>query len=200
VARDYKRRTPRKRGKSRSKSSQGLAFLGAGFGLGVIASIVLYRMFAPMPPPEPSGPVAAAEREPRSAVVPDTKQAATSPPPGRSRSKKKLDFYELLPNYEVVVAESDERVAVTKPLEKIDKAGAYVLQAGSFRRFADADRRKAQLALRGIESQIQRVTIGEDETWHRVRVGPLTDLDRVNQLRGELRGADIDVMLLRVAE
>ena len=38
--------------------------------------------------------------------------------------------------------------------------------------FADADRVRAQLALLGVESKVQRVSIDND-TWHRVRIGPI---------------------------
>ena len=37
----------------------------------------------------------------------------------------------------------------------------------------EADRVRAQLALQGIESKVQRVSVDND-TWHRVRVGPVT--------------------------
>ena len=49
-------------------------------------------------------------------------------------------------------------------------SGGYWLQAGSFRQHEDADRRRAQLALLGFTSVIQRVAV-DDQTWHRVRVG-----------------------------
>ena len=79
------------------------------------------------------------------------------------------------------------------------KAGTYVLQAGSFQNYADADRRRATLALQGIESQIQRVTIDQD-TWHRVRVGPYSELNEVNRLRQQLRDGQIEVMVIRLSE
>ncbi len=47
----------------------------------------------------------------------------------------------------------------TRPVAK-DKS-AYILQMGSFRKFADADRMKARLALIGIEAEIQRVSINK---------------------------------------
>jgi cell division protein FtsN len=77
--------------------------------------------------------------------------------------------------------------------------GTYVLQAGSFTEYADADRRRAQLALQGIESTIQRVTI-DNKTYHRVRIGPIDDLDRLNVLRTRLRQADIDVLRIRMGD
>ena len=83
----------------------------------------------------------------------------------------------------------DQPVAVVEP-------GRYVLQAGSFSTYDDADRRRAELALHGIESRIQRVTI-DGATYHRVRIGPTSDLDELNMLRSRLRAANIDVMRIR---
>ena len=77
--------------------------------------------------------------------------------------------------------------------------GLYVLQAGSFSRYEDADRRRAELALQGIESSIQRVTI-DDRTYHRVRIGPIDDLDELNMLRSRLRAARIDVLRIRLGD
>ena len=77
--------------------------------------------------------------------------------------------------------------------------GVYVLQAGSFSTHGDADRRRAELALHGIESSIQRVTI-DDRTYHRVRIGPTDDLDELNLLRSRLRAAEIDVLRIRLGD
>jgi cell division protein FtsN len=74
-----------------------------------------------------------------------------------------------------------------------------VLQAGSFTLHADADRRKAELAMHGIESSIQRVMI-DDKTYHRVRIGPTDDLDELNLLRSRLRTAQIDVLRIRLGD
>ena len=55
-------------------------------------------------------------------------------------------------------------------------------------RLADADRRQASLALLGIESRIQRVTV-DDDVYHRVRIGPISNLDSLNRMRKQLRDA-----------
>jgi cell division protein FtsN len=81
----------------------------------------------------------------------------------------------------------------------IEKPGAYMLQAGSYRNFADADRVRAQLALQGIESKIQRVSVDND-TWHRVRIGPISDLAELNRTRAKLRQADIEALVIKVGE
>ena len=108
----------------------------------------------------------------------------------------RFDFYTMLPQAEVDIGDvepdiirDDEPVAVVEP-------GRYILQAGSFSTYEDADRRRAELALHGIESRIQRVTI-DGAAYHRVRIGPTSDLDELNMLRSRLRAANIDVMRIR---
>ena len=112
----------------------------------------------------------------------------------------------MLPKFEVVIPEQREGAAAppaspgaaagTGPVEK---PGAYILQAGSFRNHADADRVRALIAMQGVESKIQKVTIDRD-TWHRVRVGPITNLKQLEDTRSKLRNARIDALVIRVGE
>ena len=111
----------------------------------------------------------------------------------------RFSFYDMLPNFEVVIPEDEPDVSVDVEPKAIDQPGLYVLQAGSFTAFADADRRRAELALQGIESRVQRVSI-DDRTFHRVRIGPTRDLDELNVLRARLRPATIDVLRLRLGD
>ena len=46
---------------------------------------------------------------------------------------------------------------------------------------------------------LQRVTI-DDKTYHRVRIGPMDDLEKLNVLRSRLRAAKIDVIRIRLGE
>ena len=78
--------------------------------------------------------------------------------------------------------------------------GTYILQVGSFRNGGDADRLRAELALLGIESRIQTVTIDDTDTWHRVRVGPMSDLEVLNEVRGRLAANDHDALVIRVGD
>ena len=88
---------------------------------------------------------------------------------------------------------------VLRLTEAVVEPGVYVLQAGSFSTNTDADRRRAELALQGIESHIQRVTVNDRE-YHRVYVGPTDDLDELNLLRSRLRAAKIDVLRIRLSD
>ena len=114
-------------------------------------------------------------------------------------AKPRFDFYNMLPNFEVVIPEEEPDVRADTGPQAIVKPGVYVLQAGSFTKYEDADRRRAELAMQGIESRIQRVSIDE-KTYHRVRIGPLDDLDELNILRSRLRQAHIDVLRIRLGD
>lgn len=114
-------------------------------------------------------------------------------------AEKRFTFYDMLPNFEVIVPEEDNEVIADTTPKAVVEPGIYVLQAGSFTSHADADRRRAQLALQGIESTIQRVMIDE-KTYHRVRIGPTDDLDELNLLRSRLRAADIDALRIRLGD
>jgi cell division protein FtsN len=105
----------------------------------------------------------------------------------------------MLPNFEVIIPEQETNVSRDTQKEAVVQPGLYVLQAGSFTDFEDADRRRAQIALQGIESRIQRVTI-DDKTYHRVRIGPTDDLDELNRVRNRLKQAKIDVLRIRVGD
>lgn len=109
--------------------------------------------------------------------------------------EQRFTFYELLKRSEVLIPEAPETVGTREPVAIVEP-GTYVLQAGSFSTAADADRRRAELALHGIESRIQKASIDE-RLYYRVRIGPIDDLDRLNQLHRRLRTARIDVVRLR---
>ncbi len=131
--------------------------------------------------------------------IDDNDETEVAAPPPAEERESRFTFYDMLPNFEVVIPEEEPDVAVDAEPQAIVEPGLYVLQAGSFTLHADADRRRAELALHGIESQIQRVMI-DDKTYHRVRIGPTDDLDELNLLRSRLRAAQIDVLRIRLGD
>jgi cell division protein FtsN len=170
---------------------------GLAIGLSVAAAVWFSdRRAAPVPVPEIAEPASMegaidGNGEVTAAAQPD--EGADQEEPQKSR----FDFYEMLPAFEVVVTEEEAAVARDVEPKAVVQPGIYVLQAGSFTAYADADRRRAELALQGIESSIQKVTI-DDKTYHRVRIGPTDDLDELNLLRSRLRAAKIDALRIRL--
>lgn len=139
-----------------------------------------------------------------SALAPVAAPASVPPPDAAADAgaadKPRFEFYKMLPKFEVVIPEQDRDVQRAGEVARVEKPGTYVLQAGSFRSFADADRLKATLALAGLESTIQQVTIDADETWYRVRLGPYTDLERLNQTKQRLADNGVQALVIRVGD
>lgn len=134
--------------------------------------------------------------DPHRVAPADTEAAAA----GARQASEKYDFYQMLPNFEVVVPEKEKDVKRDLPATaKIERPGVYVLQAGSYRNESDADRVARQLSLQGIDAKVQRVAVDAD-VWHRVRIGPITKLDELNKLRKQLQAADVDALVIRVGD
>jgi cell division protein FtsN len=58
---------------------------------------------------------------------------------------------------------------------------------------------RAQLALQGVDAKVQRVAVDAD-VWHRVRIGPIGNLDELNKVRKQLQAADVDALVIRVGD
>ena len=113
--------------------------------------------------------------------------------PSGPKSDNKFDFYTILPETESTVTEQE-----IKNTEKSVKKDSYFLQVGAFPDEADADNMKAKLALQGFEAVVQTATIPEKGVWHRVRVGPLNDVDQINKVRSELTTSGFNADLIKV--
>jgi cell division protein FtsN len=188
MPRDYKHAKTRSSGGGRMSGFAGFV-VGLAVGLSVAMGVYLFDR-------RPAARVAQSSTAP----LAKDEDAAAKPAPASQQAEQEFDFYEMLPKFEVVIPEDGGKVAPeTSTGGPVAKPGAYYLQAGSFRNHADADRVRALIALQGVESKIQKVTIDKD-TWHRVRVGPITNLQRLEDTRSKLRQAQIDALVIRVGE
>jgi cell division protein FtsN len=162
-------------------------FFGLAVGLSVAAAIYV------------------SDREPKQGepISTPTTEETTQPKkivkPKKPNPSERFDFYDMLPNFEVIIPEEDLEARPDVEPTPVESPGVYVLQAGSFSSYADADRMKAQLALLGIVSRIQKVSV-DDKSYHRVRIGPVQSLDELNKLRDQLRDARIEIMVIRVGQ
>jgi len=187
MPRDYKNAKTR----PRSGGMSGIAGFVVGLAIGLTVALGVY-LFDRRP--------AARVAQQSAAPLASDEETTTKPAPASQQAEQEFDFYEMLPKFEVVIPEDGGKIAPEAATGgAIAKPGAYYLQAGSFRNHADADRVRALIALQGVESKIQKVTIDKD-TWHRVRVGPITNLQRLEDTRSKLRQAQIDALVIRVGE
>jgi cell division protein FtsN len=185
MARDFKPRH------NKPSSFSGWLGLGLGLCLGLALAAVIYLKDHRLDAPEAHA----------GKVIKKRLHGNEAPEAGEPAAddSKSYAFYEMLPKFEVVVPEKDKDVRPDIKSVPETRSGTYVLQVGSYRNFADADRVRAKLALLGIESNVQKVTVDND-TWHRIRIGPISKLDDLNRMRQTLHKADVDVLVIRVGD
>jgi len=190
-----KKRSRRRRSPSPKQEYPGWLWMIFGLAIGLSVALAIYVR------DKEAAPAPATARQPASLenAIDDNGERARTEEPAPEQKEKRFTFYDMLPNFEVVIPEQEPDVTADVEPRAVVKPGLYILQAGSFTRFEDADRRRAELALQGIESTIQRVTI-DDSTYHRVRIGPTDDLEELNMLRSRLRAAKIDAIRIRLGE
>jgi len=152
--------------------------LGVGLALGLSVALAVHLHYQNKAPAEPQPAV---DTPPASAIAPTEE----SPPPVDTGPG--YDFYDMLPKQEVEVP-AGPSVSTTGPaLPK----GDVTLQAGSFKNVAEAEKLQAQLAQYGIDAKIQRFSL-EDETWYRVRIGPIATVEELESVRSRLAEAEIE--------
>jgi cell division septation protein DedD len=190
--------------KRRRSSRQGsgispIAAMLFGLAVGLSVAFAVYMK-------DRGGQQAAARPEPASMksaiddngeIAPGTRAAEDEP--AADKEVRRFTFYDILPNFEMVTPDEEPQSLADSVPQAVVEPGVYVLQAGSFSTHDDADRRRAELAMHGIESHIQRVKVN-DRNYHRVYIGPTDDLDELNMLRSRLRAAQIDVLRIRLSD
>jgi cell division protein FtsN len=151
---------------------------GLGIGLTVAVGVHLYYRNQVLVPSEP---IPAPAQSPASDDGAVTAADTTAEP--------SLDFYDMLPKQEVEVPGRSGKAAASAAKTPLPTGGA-VLQAGSFKQSTEAEKMQAQLALVGISAKIQRASV-DDETWYRVRIGPIATVEELRVVQSKLHEADI---------
>lgn len=184
MARDYKNAERRKKGRRKSDNPQApsWAWLLVGLGIGLSVAWFVYLKKIPVPV---SAPTTQGKKPDREELTPRVEQP-----------DERFAFYEMLPDFEVVIPEKELDARRDVKGQAVTDVGSYILQTGSFQNFKDADRMKARLALLGLESQIQKVSI-DSRTWHRVRIGPIENLSTLNEFRSRLWDDKIQFIVVR---
>jgi cell division protein FtsN len=192
MSRDYKPRPERT-----AKQSQGNPFITGllvGFLLGVAASLTVVMMikgeespFAELASPnKPLSEKIAESAKEKAAKDNEAAQKAKAEADASetTEDKTRFDFYTILPGSERQV--STEEVKIKEQATEPSVQNTYFLQVGAFQTEEEADNMKATLALQGFESLVQTATIPNKGVWHRVRVGPLKNLELINKTKADL--------------
>lgn len=198
MPKDYKHA---RRAQRKASATPGWVWLLAGLIPGLMIAALMYLGGFTSSHNSTGQPEMAAPPQTDSTPDTDTRAVRKTPEPKalpEPAVKPRFDFYTILPEMEVAVPEQEVSGKPQQGVAQVEKPGTYVLQAGSFRSFVEADRLKASLVLLGIEATIQTVTVNNKDTWHRVHIGPYKDLAELNQIRTRLKQNHIDAVLLKI--
>jgi cell division protein FtsN len=192
---DYKNRAGSRKKKSQGNTSCSFWFFGGAIVGAFIVGLLWLKLGTGL------GDVA----------VPGVTQPKPTPSaPKNNAPKPTFEFYTILPEMEVVIPD-EELVApepsgqsnsarVETPEPALPSGTAYILQMGSFRKYQDADRMKAKLALIGIEAEIQKVSINNRDTFHRVRSGPYRSQRELNNARRLAKENNIATLVIKLKQ
>ncbi|MET4026587.1 cell division protein FtsN [Marinobacter sp. MBR-99] len=112
--------------------------------------------------------------------------------PSRPREQN-FRFYDMLPESEVVPPKVQEYSP--NPAQQDFN---YIVQSGSFRSQADAERQRAQIAFQGLRAQVQRIDLESGSVWYRVNVGPFESRSQMNAAVDKLVSINIQPLVRKI--
>ena len=166
-------------------------FVGIALGLALAAGVAFYLMKAGNPY-QSAGPA----REPQREAAKDPARSTRTD--AGAVEKPRFDFYKILPGAEEPATDQQVKDAQKQSTPAVKET--FYLQAGAFQSAPDADNLKARLALLGIQALVQTATLPDKGVWHRVRVGPYTSVEELNQTRDTLKQNGVETALIKVRE
>ena len=173
-------------------------FIGLVIGVVIAAFVVWLLNRTPVPLQDKTG-----HAERREAVPGQAPMALPGKPGDKTADKPRFDFYKILPGGQ----EAGSAAAPNAPAPAVQPAApsttasgtdTIFLQAGAFQKTADADNLKAKLALMGVEAGVQEISVPDKGTMYRVRVGPFTNLDEMNRVRGQLSQNGVQTSVVKI--
>ena len=160
----------------------GLRLYGAGVLTGVFLSFIGYLVTLP----DPTASAAQTEAPEHTEVI---------------VQRPRFDFYtnltqEGIDEVQEVQDTVEPAADVRKPPAASELPEPYLLQAGSFRQHDDAERRRAQLLLLGLEPVIEEISNGNG-IWFRVYLGPFKSRELMVRARSLTTNQNIETLLLK---
>ncbi|MCU7920626.1 MAG: SPOR domain-containing protein [Candidatus Thiodiazotropha sp. (ex Epidulcina cf. delphinae)] len=190
---DYKHRAGSRKKRRQGQGSCGVYFFGGLLAGAFLVGLAWLNLGADL----------------SNARVPGVAKPQPRPTHGEDPSAPKptFEFYTILPEMEVVIP--DEEIVTPEgttsvptheapPPASLQAQERYILQMGSFRKYQDADRLKARLALIGIEAEIQKVSINNRDTYHRVRSGPYHSQRQLSAARRRVKEDGITSLVIKL--
>lgn len=176
------------RASSGRKGVPGWLWLMLGLAFGIFVAFLWHLWELRQAPGKPRAEVAAPAAQ---------KEESAGEQAKKEKEETRFEFYTLLPNQEVTPGKP--KPATPPQPAAGEKAGQaqYLLQAGSFKSEAEADKRRAGILMLGMPVKIVKVAGKAGETWYRVVVGPFNGKAAAQSARDNLHGNGVDALLIK---
>lgn len=171
--------------------------IGFVLGLGVAAMIAYILTKTPNP----------FDGKPVKSDVASPQVSSVEREPAKQGERLRFDFSKVLPGTAERKTQKEEIAssqagaksapAVQAAGQPADKGGKFFLQAGAYQNVADAEDQRAQLALMGVEASMQTVVVPDKGTLNRVRLGPYSTAEEMNQVKAELLKRGVATAVIR---
>ncbi|SDX35364.1 Sporulation related domain-containing protein [Marinobacter mobilis] len=152
---------------------------------GFIGFIVYLNTITPQ-----SGRPEVANQTPQTAPAPSGTRSNQGP---AAQQQPGFRFYEMLPDSEVIPSDVEEYTP-----GPAQQQYTYLVQTGSFRSSADAERQRAQIAFQGLRANVSRIDLDSGSTWYRVNVGPFTSRSQMNSALDKLVSISIQPLVRKI--
>lgn len=181
-----RKREPRPAPRSAVKAQHGGLSLKWILSLAAVGGFIGFIVYlSSLPAPSQTGTQAPAQEQADSGGT----------PPAQSQTDKKpgFKFYDMLPDSEVVPPQVEEYTPGPG-----QTTFDYLVQTGSFRTQADAERQRAQIAFQGLRAYVNQIDMDSGSTWFRVNVGPFTSRSQMNSAVDKLVSINIQPLVRKV--
>jgi cell division protein FtsN len=117
---------------------------------------------------------------------------------GKKASPPRFTFYKILSEKEEIIPEAEIRTIKREEEQgKSPPGGGYIVQAGSYRSRADAEKMRTDLIKLKVKARLESIKI-ENVEWFRVKVGPYDHLAEADRLRSILKKNGIDSVVQKM--
>jgi len=190
MAKDYARK-PQRKGESRparkspAKTQRGGLSLKWILSLATVGGFIGFIVYLNSLPAPDQARAPVQQNQARTETESKTK-APTEKKPG-------FKFYDMLPDSEVVPPKVNEYTP-----GPAQTTFDYLVQTGSFRTQADAERQRAQIAFQGLRAYVSRIDLESGSTWYRVNVGPFDSRSQMNSAVDRLVSINIEPLVKKI--
>ncbi len=131
----------------------------------------------------------------------DYREIAAKPPTSVNQGQESSATEKPKAELAIVNPDSATSAPLSEPVEPVSSSDAhFILQAASFKRESDAEQLRARLALSGLTSNIQKVTIQNRGDFYRVRLGPFSVYEEMQNADRILKEEGIKPLRLKVSK